>query len=64
MMEPTLGALLGFGVGLLVALLGGLIWKARYARANRQDAELTIELFVLDPEPTPADTSATGQLTA
>ena len=38
MTEPTLGALLGFGVGLLVALLGGLIWKARYARGIRRDA--------------------------
>ncbi len=35
---PSLAMLAGFGVGLIVALGLGLIWKLRYTRAIRRDA--------------------------
>jgi predicted Holliday junction resolvase-like endonuclease len=35
---PTVAALVGFGVGLVVAFVLGLIWKLRYTRAIRRDA--------------------------
>ena len=35
---PALATLVGFGAGVLVALIAGLIWKLRYTRAIRRDA--------------------------
>ena len=35
---PTIAALAGFGIGLLVALILGLGWKLRYTRTIRRDA--------------------------
>jgi predicted Holliday junction resolvase-like endonuclease len=38
MNSTAIGALAGFGAGLLVALVLGAIWKLRYTRAIRRDA--------------------------
>jgi predicted Holliday junction resolvase-like endonuclease len=38
MTDPISGALAGFLVGFAIALIGFLLWKARYTRAIRKDA--------------------------
>ena len=52
-----LGALAGITIfiGLPMGRVQGISQDVKaFLSANRQDAELTIELFVLEPEPTPA----------
>jgi len=39
-LPPILMLLTGLGLGLFIALLVGLVWKARYTRLIRQDAVL------------------------